>query len=330
MAANKIIFPILVLVLFSCTKGSTGKNNTPEAEIVKNGNAVKEKLGDIPLLGEQEEQNEFIDIFYNARNQIRYFNTVLDIETPMYEIDGDKTSLIRNLPIGTQITILAQNNSRNGRFYLIKTTDDTKLWSGWIQSNFINPGKNAEIDNIPYGAKFLKTLLAGVSTRNDMLATQTGWMGEFIVVRNTGEIVYRLTNEEIIKIEKYAVDGSIIGWSKDKIRIWFYCNMDAYIVCFGVIDINEKMYMILEPPPFFGSREYIIDFETGDIYYTDYPPQFDSEAARSTKEAGTVFHLYSYNFYSKELHEIDTNIGEGFIFKYDQNHGLTYEKSNYY
>jgi hypothetical protein len=320
MAVNKIIFTILVLVLFSCTKGSTEKNNAQEAEVVNNDKEIVIVNG-----------KEFIDIFINTIGYgIRYYNTILDIETPMYETD-DKTSLIRNLPVGTQIVFLAKNNSRvDDRFYLIKTEDDSKLWSGWIQSNFINNDLNTEIDNIPYREKYLRTLLEGISIRNDILATHVGWMGEFIAVRNTGEIIGRLTNEEIMKIEEDAGDGSIIGWSKDKTKVWFYCNMDSYIVCFGVIDINKKMYMILERPPFFGSHEYTIDFDTGDIYYTDYRFQFDPESGKSTKKAGTVFHLYSYNFYSEELHEIDTNIGEGFIIKYDQNQGLSYEKSNYY
>jgi hypothetical protein len=331
MKIKKIILTVLILALLSCTKNGTDKNNA-EDEIVQNDNLVindEEKSDVIPLLNEQEEQKE---IWYKITGTyfIRFFNAIiLNIETPMYEIDGDETSLIKNLPAGTEIIILAKNNSGNDRFYLVKTRDDTKLWSGWIQSRFINNDFNTYIDNIPYGEKYLYTLLEGVSTRNDILVNHTSW-GEFIAVRNTGEIIYRITNEEIMKIEPDAENGSIIGWSKDKTKIWFECYIYAYTVCFGVIDINEKMYTILERPPFYGSRESVVDFETGDIYYTDYPPQFDSENAKGTKRSGTVFHLYSYNFYSMELHEIDTNIGEGFNIKYDQNQGLIYEKSNYY
>jgi hypothetical protein len=279
--------------------------------------------------------NGFIDIYqftYYVNQQIserlRYFETVLYDETPLYNIDGDAASFIKNLPSKTEIIILAKNNSRNDRFYLVKTKDSLNLWDGWIQSKYIGDNLNSEIDNIPYREKILNTLLTGVSTRDNLFADQTGWMGEFIFVRNNGEIICRVKHEEIIKIEPNAVDGRIIGWSKDNEKIWFYCNMDAYTVCFGIIDINLKRYAILDRPPSFGSNQYAIDIDTGIIYYTDYRFQFDQDTAKATKESGRIFHLYSYNFFTKKEVELDTNVGEGFIINYDEDHGFTYSKIN--
>ena len=182
---------------------------------------------------------EFMDIFQftiNSGNQIvsdllRYFETTLDIETPMYEIDGDETSLIKYLPMQTEITILAVNNSRDDRHYLIKTKDDPNIWSGWIKSGFINDELNAQINNRS-GGRFLWMTLEGRSTRNNVFAVQTGWMGEFIIVNNTGEIIGRIRQEEIIKIVSDAVDGGITGWSNDNTKIWFSCYMDSYTTNF--------------------------------------------------------------------------------------------------
>jgi hypothetical protein len=281
--------------------------------------------------------DDFIDIYsfskYNNEylsDRLRYFEAVLFEDTILYEIDGNENSFIEIIKAGTEIIILAKNNSRNNLFYLIKLIDDNNLWNGWIKKDSVPQNINEEIANIPYREKSLKTLLQDVSIKNNIFVNHTSWMGEFIVVKKNGEIICRVPDEEIMKVNEDAVDGSVIGWSTDHSKIWFKCNMDAYVACFGIIDVNTGEYSVFERPPSFGSHQMAINFDNGEIYYTDYRFQFDTETGQATKKSRTIFHLYSYNFFTKEFNEIDTNIGEGFKINFDKNNGFIYEKTDFY
>lgn len=339
---KRIILLILIAIflVFGCTRQTKENESVLETQIneniIENNSEITSNWRESPQLDDNF-CNEFIDIFrftfyHNERvsDKFRYFETTLSENTPLYEVDGDENTLIKILPSQTKITILARENSWDNRYYLIKVDGDDKLWSGWIQGKYISNKVNKEIDNTHYGDKFLKVLSMGVSTRNDIFVNQTGWMGEFIVVKNTGEILLRLTMEELVNINSDAVDGSIIGWSDNNTKIWFDCNMDSHTACFGIIDIEKLTYKLLDRPPHFGSYQGAIDFDTGRIYYSDYYFQFDMEGARQTKESGQIFTLYSYNFFTEELTKIDTNIGEGFRINFDKISGFTYEKENNY
>lgn len=290
--------------------------------------------------------NEFMDIFhitytslgrnrgYQRRSEwLRYFEAILKFETPMYERDYYGAPFIKNLPPQTEIIILAQNNLRDNHFYLIRTKGDTKLWSGWIHNSFVSSVLNTEIDDIRWGRRpgerRIKMLSSRFSTRNDVFAIQTGWMGEFIVVRNTGEIIAKLTQREINEIAGSAPDSSIIGWSKDNTKIWFENFVDTWTTSFGIIDIDRNRFIILDIPKEFSSAS-AIDFETGYILFDDFTFQHDYEGRRAIWESGQIFHLYSYNLFTRELQLIDTNVGEGFRINFKQEYGFTHERLNHF
>ncbi|MDR0320723.1 MAG: hypothetical protein LBI28_04400 [Treponema sp.] len=291
--------------------------------------------------------NDFLDIYrlnkyrdqsrysyeYEA-DAYRYFETVLSENTRLYTDDGDENSYVTTITAGTEIVLLARNNSRDNRYYLIKLKNDTNLWSGWIKISAVSQSLNEEISNTRYGERFLMTLHENVSTRGDLFTTHIygSEPGEFVVVRKNGEIIFRLQNPEIMKIFPSAITGYIIGWSTDQTKIWFVGNEMAIVDCFGIIDMNTLKYILLECPPSYGSSSFAqkaTNFDTGEMYYTDFHYQFDVIGAQMTKESGEIFHLYFYNFITKEQREIDTNIGEGFQISYDRTNGFKYEKDNH-
>lgn len=351
---------IAVSLLFSCARNNILEPNSepisePSKEILSSNSMIENIANEI--LASEDENNkdpeiewiapendvtgiiliDFINIFAfrNSRNallaeKLRYYETVLPEDATLYGIDGDENSAIETITAGTEIIILARSNSRNDQHYLIKTADDDNLWSGWIKRDSISNQLNEEINDTRTGEKFSYMLLANVSVSNDTLAVHTAWMGEFIVVKKTGKFISRILDSEIIKVFPDAVDGNIIGWSTDQTKVWFYCNMDAYVASFGIIDIATGKYALFERPPSYCSYQKAINFDTGDIYYTDYPFQFDTESAKATKKSGKIFHLYSYNFFSRELTEIGTNPGEGFQINFDKINGFSYEKNDYY
>jgi hypothetical protein len=66
----------------------------------------------------------------------------------------------------------------------------------------------------------------------------------------------------------------------------------------------------------------VIDFNTGDYYYTDYDPRV--VRGRDTEEYWDeyykqTFHLYKYNFFTDEKIEQETIYGRGFILSVKNN-----------
>ena len=259
----------------------------------------------------------------------RYFYTVLQNDTLLYgKDDGSANSFLETIQAGTKITILARNINRDNIYYLIKKDNDTNLWSGWIEISAIDALLNHEIDNVRYGEKYLKRLQGMLSVKNKILADHASWMGEYVVVENTGRIIAKIPDKEIMQIAPNATDGGVIGWSTDETKIWFQSNHDATIICYGIIDVNTGNYVILDSPPEIGS--YIkIDYDTGKAYYTDYRYHPDADGGRLTRESGRIFHLWEYNFFTGQRTQVDTNIGDGFNMEFI-NGEFKYTKINYY
>jgi hypothetical protein len=350
-----IISLFAIVILISCTKNSSGKINselankkeyhseeTQNIEKINDTNAnVNTIFSSIEWLTPENDVtdlyiNDFLDIYRFSKNyhdeytadRLRYFEIALLEETMLYEINRDGKSLVRTLPIGTEIIILIQINTRDDLRYLIKLKDDSNLWSGWINEEAVPTEINEEVDNIPYGENFLITRRGNIITRNEILSEHTHWMGEFILVNKDGKVMCIIKDTEIMKIFPLAVDGGFFGWTTDYTKLWIHSNYDNYVPCFGIIDITIGKYSLFEPPPLYVHHQSVMNPDTGEIYYTDYHFQYDPETRQETKRSGKIFHLYSYNFFTKEFKEIDTNVGEGFKINFDRNNGFTYEKTN--
>jgi hypothetical protein len=283
--------------------------------------------------------NDFLDIFRFNKNKrksniefldwVRYFETVLLGDTILYETnnaensDGDAIAVI---PSGTEIIILATISYYEDN-YLIKLKNDTNLWTGWIRKSAVSENTISQIDN---ERKYLMPI-SSVSTRGDIFASDMFQTDEFIAVRKNGEVIYRIQDTEIKNLFPSAINnGELIGWTSDQRKIWFRYINPIYVECFGIIDIDTGRYIVFESPHSHVMFPYEINYDTGEIYYADLPYLFDDESARATKESGEIFHLYSYNFITKEKRVIDTNIGEGFDISFDRKYGFRYQKKNNY
>jgi hypothetical protein len=154
---------------------------------------------------------------------------------------------------------------------------------------------------------------------------KTEWKnGDFLIINKNGIIEYYLPQLEIRKYFKFAIDSRIIGRSTDGNIVWFESTFD-YIVCYGVINISKAKYLLFEPPKNYGDYQICINYDTGDVLYSDYPFQGDTINAENTKKSDKLFHLYKYNFFTGINETIDENIGEGFLIELKESN-FYYEK----
>ena len=157
----------------------------------------------------------------------------------------------------------------------------------------------------------------------------TDWRIEKDIIIGNGkkEIIYILPRTEIIKFDPIPWNYEIMGISDDNNFVWFYCYIEGGIINYGLIDIREGKYLLFDPPEYFKYYQIQVDFNSGDALYTDFPFQGTADIAEKTKESGKIFHLYKYNFITKEIEIIDTNIGEGFLIE-KINNELVYSKGD--
>jgi hypothetical protein len=160
----------------------------------------------------------------------------------------------------------------------------------------------------------------------DFIVKKTEWKdGKFIVIKNC-EIIYELPQSEIRKYFPFAWDSTIIGTSSDNNYVWFECTFD-YIICYGLIDIRNGKYLLFDPPEKYMGYQLQINFNNGDVIYSDFPFQGTTTDSERTKKSGKIFYLYKNNFFRKELQIIDENVGNGFIITKENK--IEYKKENW-
>ena len=267
--------------------------------------------------------DDFLNIF--QPHHYRYFEVILPNNTSLYTVDGDETTAIESIPVGTSVRIIAQNNSDSNPYFLVKINGDSNMWSGWIRGESIARDVRENIPSIGGpGRRFLHTLPQNVSTRNDILITR--WADDIIVVKRSGKIAYRISVEELFDP---GTDASVLRWTTDETKVWLDFFEGPTPFKFGILDINTGEITLLNPPPSFDSGSVpALDPDTGDMWYSDYPIHFDVFGAQMTRESGRTFHLFAFNFFTEERRIVDTNIGEGFFISFDKNNGFTFERLN--
>ena len=301
-----------LIAIFISTIISCSKNNNEQ------GTANIEDEGNISL------SDDFLNLFNDDR--LRYFETTLFHDAPLYIVGGDETTILESVPAGTFVRILAQSNLGDNRYYLVRIDGDSNMWSGWIKDESVAPDSNEAIRSMTFTKEQIVFLPANVSTRNDILVATASWNEEFIMVKRSGEIIYRMPVIETFPLGNH---GDVIGWTSDATKVWIAIHMDASTVNFAIIDIVTKELTIFDAPFDLGS-DWSINYDTGDMWYDDYPSQFDGDIARATKASGKEFHLFAFNFFTKEQKIVDTNIGEGFNISFNKIGGFTYERTNNY
>ena len=318
-------FALFGFLLFSCHDDvHIDQSYIPDSESVNDIQVVDKNLESHT---ENMQRVDFIYLFYNQN--LGYFRTTLFQDTILYAVDGDLDTAMQNIPAGTGITVLAQNNSRDDLHFLVKKAGDENMWSGWIRSESIMP-EVIEIISIPWISEGrwlrLQMFTANSSTRNDFLITETAWNGDFIVVRRDGEILHRIPIEEEFGIGQ---SGRVAAWTTDGAKAWIQVSMYTTPSKFYLLDIISGELTMFPRPPALESR-FAIDPYTGDIWYSDFPFQFCVDTARATKESGVIFHLFTFNFFTRERRIVDTNIGEGFFISFDKSNGFTFERMNFF
>jgi len=333
---RKILY-IFLVVLISCSQNSEkqdvvvieeniAKKALPELqpqEVLEMTENVSENLENIF-------DHDFLNLFTQNRRNLRYFKTVLLQNTLLYAVDGDESTSIKTIPSGTAITILAQNNSNINRYYLVKIDGDDNMWSGWIKEEYIENYMNEAIligrfSTGPTG-RWLRTLSANISTRNDILITTTGWSGDIIVVRRNGEIMHRISVEELFAV---GYNASVMRWATDENKVWVRFNADAVTAGFGIFDIKTGELILFDPPYGFAMN-FALDPDSGYIWYDDFPFIACAFTFEDIRNSGRIFHLFAYNFFTEEERVIiDTNIGQGFIIRFDRINGLSFERANF-
>jgi hypothetical protein len=138
---------------------------------------------------------------------------------------------------------------------------------------------------------------------------------EFKIIDNNGNDIFNLTSEQAVgKDEQWLT--SVIGWSDNSQKVWLNVHdhrciyiqlIDRYYRLFEIPDISNAENLDITP---------IIDFNTGDYYYTDYDPRV--LRGRNTEEYWNeykkqTFHLYKYNFFNGEQIELESIYRNGFI-----------------
>ena len=268
--------------------------------------------------------DDFLDIFYP--HNFRYFETTLLDNTPLYIVDGDETTAIESIPAGTSIRIIAQNNSDANQYYLVRISGDNNMWSGWIRSEYVVPDINEAIRNRSWlSRRWVKVLFANVSTRNNILVTRAQ-NRDIIVVKRSGKIAHRISVEELFDP---GAEASVLRWTTDETIVWLQFFEGPVTFHFGTLDISTGEITLFNPPPGIGEW-FSLNPDTGDMWYSDFPVQFDVVQAQMTRESGRIFHLFAFNFFTRERTLIDSNIGEGFFISFDRTNGFTFERMNFF
>ena len=310
---------IVFIMLLSIGSLFAEKNNIP-IKSIRSLNTDDVLSKDILTLFEEESYYE----------RLLTYNIKTDNKIKMYKMSSKyKPIYLADIPANTKLRILAETQKsdfyNNEKYFLVKITGENKLWSGWIEGNKITlPDEEKD-------KKFmLYSRMINISENNHIISTHTGWNGKYVVADQSGSYIYEIPQKELKKHVDVAVDGSFMDWSSDQNKIWFYSNMDSIKVLFGVINIKERTYNLLKAPKNYASYQMEIDYNNGDIIYSNYPYQFDIETAQETNNSGKIFHLYKSNIFTNKVIIIDKNVGEGFkIFK-NNNGNIEYEKSNNY
>lgn len=268
--------------------------------------------------------NSFNEFNSNERYPVQYISIEITLsdDIPLYHIKNDNVCIVTDyLMRQEKIKIIAMAHMpyyyNNIQYYLVKRINDTNLWSGWILGTDV-----AELKEIENKSKndngYLKPIRINcVSEDNQYIAFDTGYMGDYLIMDQNGEIKFQLSRFDLINEYMDARGGGFLGWSTDSTKIWFVGYMDAATVCFGLIDITTNIYILFNSPENYAGQ-FVMDYDTGDAFYTDYPPQFDADIRLMTAQSGEIFHLFKYNFFTGIEIEICQNVGVGFTIKKEE------------
>jgi hypothetical protein len=192
--------------------------------------------------------------------------------TTLYQLAGfDSTRAIGRIRKGIDIEILGETSKlhekRYGRgFYLVRNTRDTNLWTGWIE-------KMAITDTVEDPNRFFPLSSGKMSFDNKFTVICTGFNGGFKVLTKKGESLRDLPFAKLRDTVAEAYDGGILGWSDNSQYAWADVSVDSQILCFLRIHSGTGSYDILKVPEAFSGHQMVINYNNGNMLYTDYPFQ---------------------------------------------------------
>jgi len=309
---NQLIVGLCILAAFaSCATENGADENEAIASIVY---APESEPQIEPQIEESLRLPAFLNLFRFSEH-LRYMESILPEDTNLY---GDDNSIIEIIPAGTGITLLARAIRNN--YFLVKIDGDENLWSGWISPTSLSPETDAAARWQRSGERWFVPVNKEVGIRNGIFMKNTSWQGEFTVARKNGEIISRLSIPEASP--GGATGGTVLGWTTDQTRIWFFTYTDGSMVNFGIFDITTSEFSIFPHPPYFsrGDEPFALDFDTGEMYYMRF--WVDWEEGIEPRRGRIVDDLFFHNFFTQESRKVDADVGRDFRIPFDGRNGI--------
>jgi hypothetical protein len=316
------------LILVSCENNR--QKVTPQfITIEQNNHSNRWKINEVI------NDTKFISLLYEYMAQERYnwVNIKTHIVGDVILCNGYKNR-VGLIPAQTDITILALGSSMDPPYdelCLVNVDSSDTVWIGWIEKRRLSDSTQTLLTKKREADEYIPTLDYGyISLDNALFVLRGNYMGTkgTLFINNKGEEVFFMKHEHIIKNELFSGSKdieadhmylSIYGWTDDSKGAWFgFFGTGSGLILYA--QPYEKKFLIFEPPfpSLFGTRniQHAIDFNTGDIYYTDYSPimtsRYDMYEEFIVEYMQQTFHLYKYNFFSGEHIVLKENYGKGF------------------
>lgn len=319
---------LLMLFIITCYCTSCGKGNSSITSITKFNNKEFVQLAEKLQKEEEKRKNQpfFLSLFSNYQG-ITYKNVVLQAVTDLYGLSTDHRPVkVSTLSSGTKIVIIGETQVGHerlyGGFYLILIEDDcNKVWSGWISKQSLIEKLDIVKPNwLVHSGAF------EVSGNLEYLAYDDHINKAMKVIDQKGNVIvsipYTIFEARYNNIESNA----LLGWSSNDKYFWFYSYYDMNRTCFGMIDIQNRSYLLFDLPKYYQDGKIIIDYSTGEAIYSDSASSRDVGTADQWEKESKVFNLYKYNFFVEEPTLISSNVGRDFILNKDVQGRISYEK----
>ena len=290
-------------------------------------------------------------------DQDKYINirTLLIQETILYTYSKGVKTPSGIIPKHTPVIILADGSPvyGDGSLCLIKTNASDDLWTGWIEKSALQKDAKEIIDDRRrYNEWNIPVVRNNMSPDNTMLVVRSENWGTseqneakgIAIINNKGDTIVDLRGERFFNDVLFPLRDdqssqrfivySEGGWSDDSRSVWLTFGYSVYGSRFLYIQPYENNFVIFIPPINIHSHFYDFDSNTGDLYYTDFLPsllegprisrtRFDEEVVNSNFK--NMFHLFRYNFFTKELVVLREVYGKGFCIRTENNTMMFYE-----
>lgn len=326
MDKRTILFLFLLPIFVSCTQ----KKRDTNTEDLLFSEIDKKNLVDVYIT-----DSEYIRMMKRRNNHFDYLNiiTVLSEDAILYNSNEMAVGII---PEKTEIAVVASDAEHPYTYCLIKINNSNEVWTGWIRQDSLNQAAKYLLEHCYDTKNTLVTSLwrHDISPDNTMIAwwSNEDNANEICIFNNKGNILFNLKDEQIfLGRDPKNITGHSLGWSDDSKNAWFYVRAGFGQSYYVYVQAAQGTYEIFENPLRYHGDD-IIDFNMGDYYYTDFEYfqsgkyQDETEYIEQFKEyLKQTFHIYKYNFFTKETVILESSYGFGFII-HKNNNKITYEK----